>query len=338
MSLLIEPPTTQPAHAPTRRPLHKRIIHTLRRGHLYFGLFLFPWAILYGITAFLFNHPTAFPDQVMITYDRDSLLGTPMEVMPSPTEQATTLIAALNASQKPEMPYRLKTGEATYATRDFIFGTIKADTRTFSVLYDVKASTGTIRETTPKTVTKPGPKAPFATGKAPAPRERGMGTNPGMTQNHSEKLKVGETIADRFKATIPMLMSQNGYPTGEVTVTSTPDIRFPIEAGGETWTATYNPLTGVVTGSLPEVAESDLSIRRFLLRMHLTHGYPGEYNAKWFWALIVDAMAIVMCFWGLTGLIMWWQIKATRKLGLAVLSLSAITATMLGIAMYALLS
>ena len=54
---------------------------------------------------------------------------------------------------------------------------------------------------------------------------------------------------------------------------------------------------------------------------------PGEQNARWFWAVIVDLMAGVMCFWGVSGLLMWWQLKATRKLGTVILVLSAIVAT-----------
>ena len=66
--------------------------------------------------------------------------------------------------------------------------------------------------------------------------------------------------------------------------------------------------------------------------------YPGEFNAKWVWAVVVDAMGFVMCFWGVSGLFMWWQIKATRKPGLAVLALSGVAATVLGVAMYGMLS
>jgi hypothetical protein len=46
-------------------------------------------------------------------------------------------------------------------------------------------------------------------------------------------------------------------------------------------------------------------------------------------------MALTMCFWGLSGLVMWWQVKTTRKAGAVVLVLSAVAATALGIAMYA---
>ncbi|HVJ88034.1 MAG TPA: hypothetical protein VM452_20385, partial [Caulifigura sp.] len=39
-----------------------RMMRVVRRVHLYSGLFLFPWVMLYGVTALLFNHPGAMPD------------------------------------------------------------------------------------------------------------------------------------------------------------------------------------------------------------------------------------------------------------------------------------
>ena len=42
-------------------------------------------------------------------------------------------------------------------------------------------------------------------------------------------------------------------------------------------------------------------------------------------------MAAIMCFWSLSGLFMWWQIKATRVPGLIVLGLSAAAATAAGL-------
>ena len=46
-------------------------------------------------------------------------------------------------------------------------------------------------------------------------------------------------------------------------------------------------------------------------------------------------MAVTMCLLGLSGLVMWWQVKATRKAGAVVLVLSAPAATALGFAMHA---
>jgi len=342
MATIVEHPTElphAPKLAPAGRPLSKRVMHQVRRLHMFLGLFLFPWAILYGVTAFLFNHPTAFPDTPTVSFDHSATVGTPLESLPSPSEQAATVIATLNEKQKPVTPYTLGTGETRYAVRDFIFATIKSDERTFSILYDVKGKTGTIRDTTPRNVAAVTEKAPFAVGKAATPRQRGMGTVSAGMPNPADGMKHESSLTERFKAAAPTILERHGLPVGEVTVTSAPDLSFPIVAKGKAWTATYSPLNETVGGTPAEGSkESDLAVRRFLLRMHLAHGYPGEVNARWLWAVGVDSMAFVMCFWGVSGLFMWWQLKATRKLGIAVIALSAIAATALGIAMYGILS
>ena len=58
-------------HLPVARPLHKRVAHLLRRVHLFLGLFLLPWAVLYGVTAFLFNHPAAFSDNPTVQFAKE---------------------------------------------------------------------------------------------------------------------------------------------------------------------------------------------------------------------------------------------------------------------------
>lgn len=338
-----------PAPTPRRRPLHKRVIHLLRRGHLYLGLFLFPWAILYGVTAFLFNHPTAFSDQPTVTFGKDAVAGTPLENLPTAAEQAEQVVKLLNEKQKPAMPYTLGTGEIKYA-REFAFATVKAKGCTVSVLFDVKNGGGTIRSTVDKPKAEPPPKAPFAVGNSSAsvggrgagPKGPRGGDRPGRD---SDAIKLETPLHERVKAAVPAVLLATGtldredFADGDVTVTSVPDIAFPVEADGKTWAASYNPMTGAITGKPVEEEEKpELSARRFLLRLHTAHGYPGETNARWYWAVVVDAMAFVMCFWGVTGLIMWWQIKATRRIGAVVLILSAVAATALGLAMHSAMS
>lgn len=316
-----------------KRPLGRRIMHVVRRGHLYVGLFLFPWALLYGVTGFLFNHPTFFADAPTVNFSRADLVGTPLEHLPTPDEQAKTILDTLNKQEGMAKPFEIGTGEAHYATRETFVATVKADTRTFFVVYDPKTGSGTIRETTTRTVTE---KAPFATGSGEPPRQRGMGMGGPMKHNHAG-LKVEDSVTDRIKAAVPTIMTKHGFPTGDVTITSAPDIKFPIMADGNLWTAMYNPITTNISGTKgPE--QPDLSIRTFMLRMHLSRGYPGEVTTKWFWAIGVDAIAIVLCFWAISGLFMWWQIKATRKPGLIVLTLSAIAATVLASNMFTLLA
>lgn len=332
MSVAEPPSEAEPAARPYRRPLRKRAMHLARRAHLYFGLFLFPWAVLYGVTAFLFNHPTAFSDAPTVSFGARALKGTPLEALPSPNEQAEQVVRALNEKQKPATPYKLA-GEAKY-TREFAFATAKGDGFTVNVLFDVKNGGGTVRATPVRAKAEP-ERAPFATASA-APE-------PKREQNAPREARDGIRLADplheRVRAAVPVVLDRTGFAAGEIAVTSVPDITFPIEADGRAWTASYNSLTGTITGA-PEGTkpESELSARRFLTRLHLAHGYPGEANGKWFWALVVDAMALALCFWGATGLVMWWQIKATRWPGLLVLVLSAACATALALEMRAALT
>jgi hypothetical protein len=312
-----------------RRTLAKRALHLTRRAHLYLGLFLFPWAVLYGVTAFLFNHPSAFPDAPTLSFGPATLIGTPLESPPSADEQAAAVVAALNERLRPVVPYALA-GAARYTGRDFAFATVNAGGRSFGVLYDPRANAGTIRETTPPPAA-PVPRAPFAVGAAPMARPRGAGVP------EQGGLKVDGDLAGRLRAAIPVLLERCGLPSVEVTVTSTPDLTFPLAVDGVTWRATCNSVTGTVSGVTGDApAEAGPSFRRFLLRLHQTHGYPGAFDARWLWALIVDAMAAVMCFWGLSGLVMWWQIRATRLPGLAALLLGGAAAASLGVAMFGL--
>ena len=330
--------TNQPSSEPSRRPLGKRVMHWVRRAHLYFGLFLFPWAVLYGVTAFLFNHPTVFSDQPTVAFGKDALVGTPMESLPPPTELAALVVDALNAKQRPSTAYQLVQPERAGYAREFAFATVNADGRQISVLVDVVNGGGTIRSQ-PRPPIQESEKAPFAVG-APSSRSRGvgppvggLGRPGGMVGRSEDAIRVEGPLHERVKAAVPVVLERNGFPQGEVTVTSVPELTFFIEADGKVWKANYNAMSGSVSGKSADAPAEEISVRRFLTRLHLAHGYPSSVGARWFWAVIVDAMAFVMLFWGISGLFMWWQIKATRKLGFVILLLSAATATVLGIGM-----
>jgi len=316
------------------RPFGKRLLHFVRRVHLYLGLFLFPWAVLYGVTAFLFNHPTLFTDQPTVNFGREAIAGTPLESVPSLREQAEAVIAALNAEQKPTIPYGLGAGEIKY-NREFAFGTVKGEGKSMSVLIDPKTGSGTLRTTFDKPKDEL-PKAPFSAGQAPSGSKSGRGEGTQTPDRNRNGIVVENNLHRRVEASIAAILERTGHDGGEITVTSVPDLVFPIEADGQIWIATYNATTGCVTGKpVGSEEKNEISVRRFLTRLHLAHGYPGEVNARWSWAVFVDAMAFVMCFWGISGLFMWWQIRATRRIGAIVLVLSAIAATALGVAMYA---
>lgn len=326
-----------PVRATARRPLRKRIMHVVRRGHLYFGLFLVPWVLLYGATGFLFNHPTAFSDQPTASFGRSELVGTPMENPPSPAEVAEQVVALLKARANPPVEYRLVQPEKAKYTREFAFATVKADDREVSVLIDVNGKGGTVRSRNlPAVPPAPTEKAPFATSsglKGGATKSEKGGPAP---RSAPDSPKLDSPIHERVRSSIPTILERTGFASGDVIVTSVPELSFHMADTEKTWIVTYNAMTGTVSGKPADepVPSEDISTRRFLTRLHLSHGFPGDQNARWFWALIVDAMAFVMVFWGISGLFMWWQIKATRKIGFLVLLLSIAAATALGFGMH----
>jgi hypothetical protein len=58
-----------------------------------------------------------------------------------------------------------------------------------------------------------------------------------------------------------------------------------------------------------------------LERFHRRRGYATGYGIDTIWAVSVDAAIVGMIFWVLSGLWMWWEMKATRGYGaLAVLA------------------
>ena len=303
-------------------PAARRPMLVVRRLHLYLGLVLMPWAVLYAVTAFLFNHPAAFADAPTVNFGPSAVVGTPLDGLPSPDKQAAAVVARLNETQKPATPYVVGPG-AAYTGREFAFVTARAGDRTFGLLYDPKTGSGTARETTAPPVPS-APPAPFAVG----------GSTPPRPASPPAGVTLPGSLAERLKDAAPAILERCGFPAAEVAVTSTPDLSFPLVADGVTWTATYNPLTGAVSGILGDAPRPpEVSVRRFLLRLHTAHGYPGEVNARWAWAVVVDAMAFVMGFWGLSGLAMWWQLKATRRSGAVALAAGVATAVALGVAM-----
>ncbi len=306
------------------RPPGKRVLHAVRRAHLYTGLMLLPWVVLYGVTAFLFNHPAAFADAPTVPFGADALAGTPLEAPPSPEQVADEVVAALNA-RAPAGAVYTRTGPAPRYNREFAFVTVRAaDGRTVGVLFDALGRGGTARlQPAAGPPTRP---APFAIG--------GPSELPRLTP--AAGLTLPDTLPDRIRAAGPVVLPRLGFPAGKVTISSVPDVVFTVTDGSAEWQVTYNALSGSVTGQPAEaVTVEPLSARRYLLRLHTAHGYPAGGGVRWWWAVVVDLTAGVMVFWAASGLLMWWQVKAARRAGGIVLLISAAAATTLAVGMSA---
>ena len=322
-------PTTLeiPQLRPAPKPLPKRAMMLTRRLHLYTGLFLFPWAVLYGVTAFLFNHPTAFADAPTINFGRAELVGTPLENPIDLDATADAVVAELNRRAPAGTRY-IRTGPANYRL-DAAFATVTpADgSPAVSMLFDANGTGGTARQQPPPK--PPAAEVPFATSPRSSEPRRNREPKPS-----GSGVALPDSLADRICAAAPEVVTRLGFPSGEAVVTSVPDLGIPVTDGTTHWRADYNALTGAVTGR--EIIDAEpISVRRFLLRLHTAHGYSSSSDARWWWAVVVDLMAATMVFWGISGLAMWWQLKAARRLGLLVILASLTAATALAATMHA---
>jgi len=65
------------------------------------------------------------------------------------------------------------------------------------------------------------------------------------------------------------------------------------------------------------VERQDLETSGFLNRFHRRRGYQQPYAADLAMAASVDAVIVALVFWALSGLWMWWDMRATRFWGAA---------------------
>ncbi|MBK5290712.1 MAG: hypothetical protein JJE04_03325 [Acidobacteriia bacterium] len=73
---------------------------------------------------------------------------------------------------------------------------------------------------------------------------------------------------------------------------------------------TYTPASGKAV-----IERQRSSFHIFLERMHRRKGYQHPYGTDQAWAFSVDLVVVVIVFWVLSGLWMWWELKAARALG-----------------------
>ena len=322
------------------RPAMRIFLHWARRAHLYLGLFLLPWAVLYGITGFLFNHPTVFSDQQSQSFSRRDWSGTPLMQPLSPSAMAQDVVDALKKRSSNASNYRLVHADQAAFVRELASASVKADGRKITIFLDVLGRGGIVYSSSAEEAPALSP-APFAMGQSRGgrkpPKSEGMkGSSDGSAS--SDALILDNPLSERMRQSIPTLLGNLGYPTGEVSIGSIPDLLFHLEADGKTWEARYNPLNGSLAGRPFEAPVEKLSVRRFLTKMHTAHGYTYSVGARWVWAVFVDLMAGVMLFWGGSGLLMWWQIKMTRGWGWLVLVMSLVIAGLLTLGMWSALS
>lgn len=304
--------TTEPQSRVARPSSRARVRYNagmklVRRAHMYVGLFLVPFVLLYGLTAFLFNHPDWFSDRSVRLITTQDAAGTSLGSFPNASELSAQVIQAINQGRASRVS--LSTAQAPAYSRDLALTAKGAETEQV-IFLELEARTGSVRSApAPKPVSQP------AWARASVPLD-------------SPPAEVARTA-------VAAILKKWGRGPDEVKVRTPPELIFAVESDdGTTWRATYNLQTEALT---VRPWGPDLSTRRFLTAMHLACRYPSQINVQWCWAAIVDLMAVAMVFWGFSGLFMWWQMKSLRRLGAIVLAASLIGSILVAIGMHGLI-
>lgn len=278
----------------------------VRRVHMYAGLFLVPFVLLYGVTGFLFNHPDWFSDRSVRLITAQDAAGTPLGSFPTASALSAQVVAGLN--QGSPSVVALSPVQAPFYSRDLAL-TAKAPGTEQVIFVELAGRTGTVRS------------APAATPVR----------QPAWAQS---RVRLAPAPAEAARTAVASIMTNWGMRPVEVKVRTPPDLVFAVESQGSTWRAAYNLQTEALT---VRPWGPGLSTRRFLTAMHLACRYPSQVGVASFWALVVDLMALAMVFWGLSGLLMWWQMKSLRRLGSIVLAASLIGSALVAIGMHRIL-
>ena len=271
-----------------------------RRLHMYFGLVLAPFVLLYGITAILFNHQSLFSTS---TYEEVNPALFADMGFTDPDALADAVTAEI-AEQTQRPVERIESFSADFRGDMIIDFTEDTVRRRYRITPETMS--GTLQTT---------------------PRSTG--------EEDEEPILAIDSVEPREVETIEgiktLLEEEHLESSGRIR--SMPDLEFRVRADGEELALTYDLRSGEIDQRKVDDPRMDFNLRSFLLRLHVSHGFPSQTSARTVWAVIVDVTAALMIFWAVSGVIMWWQLRPTRFNGVFTMVAGVVLAIGLGYAM-----
>jgi len=282
------PPSSAPTSTSTSNgPLPWK--RWVRRVHLYLGLALAPWVLLFGLSGMLFNHPTSFE-----TIHRTRLGPETLEPLTGLRPMSPDALAQEVVSQLHNDGLILVDGTAHFhGWPMFVAQDGDAVHTAFLDLEGGALLIGT------RPYAKEVPHAPFS-GRS--------------------VVIDGASMADWETALRPALAAAGRTSGGPLRAhpKARPQLRFVVEDRSKTsFQVTYDLARQTLDGR-PEDLPTARSLNGVLDKLHTTHHYTLQANAHFFWALFADITGIALVLWVLSGWLMWWQLKALRRVGLVV--------------------
>lgn len=275
----------------------------VRRAHLFLGLFMAPWVLIYGATGFYFHHRPWFtaeatPRPAPIEFSTKDSRNPTLGQWPEPEELIQKVIAGMN-QQSGSVAYMMASGSARLET--VISLPLKWEKDTGSATLDRVTKDGSVvrnpQWTPPKTI----------------------------TLEHVISPVFETDSVTRLRAELAPIIQGLDPKIRDVGAPRLPELRFKVEQGGQTWNAACD----LTTGTVKLTAAQAMAPINLLERLHKTYGYSASNSwVRTVWGVVTDMVALTLCFWVLTGLIMWYQLKAVRRIGYVVLGIVTVTAVL----------
>lgn len=305
----------------------KQVMMMVRRIHLFSGLFMFPWVLLYGFTGWFFNHPTYFSSDQVRAFQSTDLEEGSLAILPEPGILANKVAEELNLeSSQVDGPSIVLTNKRQPHFDRYLSYSVSTDGESHRVEIDPITGDGIVRTT-------------LVEKKDPSDTEESEGEIPRNPLEEVTNIELEENNYTIARDAIPGLLSNLGLASGEPSSgRSSPNLVFSAEVDGIPCKVVYNLRSGEIAALADAAPRSEMSAKSFSQRLHLSRGYTPSMGTRTWWAISVDAMFFSMVFWGISGIFMWWQIKRTRMIGFVILGASAICAAWLVLGMHEELS
>lgn len=301
------PRTDSPASG--GRKVKGRLMKLIRRTHLYTGLLLLPWVLLFGVSGFLFNHEDLFresPEEKLTPISTADLQKDLGFAKVDADAVAAQIIEKLNAEAGQGSPkFTLASGASLQGLMTFNAG---GDNVRHTFNLDLNQGKGVVATvpTTPREEAEKRTTPPYA----------------------GQEVQVAALPMDGLAQKIDDMTYEFGIDSDGKWASrgrgGGPEVRFKMDDDqGRRWHVSYNVLRGTLGGRAADEPPT-MNFAQTVTRLHKLHHYPAEVGPRFIWMIAADATALTMVFWGISGLIMWWQMKPTRTIGIAALSLCGV--------------
>ena len=274
-----------------------------RRVHLYAGLIMIPYILIFGVSGFLFNHPTLLIDRSVKSFELVEREGF-NSLFPNINQLAASIADSIVNSGLISNPII----ENVKYNNTMILRNLN-DVADYRIQVDV-----------------------------PTSKVQQM-TLPDFAENTiiaSGNYNLGVNInSDDLFTRVDQLLKAQGIDPGVSRVQRIPDLIFDLKSNDSQYRVTYNLTSG--NYRISDLNKRKFKVNYFLVNIHQEHGYPiSGFSIKWLWVFFADSLSILMIIWSISGIIMWYKMKKSLTIGAVVLATSLLISIIIIIKSYEL--